>query len=138
VISARRLAQGLAQLLAQDIARMLALGLVLLLAVAPAAAMVPAASFPAAYRCDGDLLEAHYDNGAVDAPAIANSSAGTVPGAIVLLEWRGLRLQLPRTNNAGAPSYTDGRWWWSLEDPAHPDLRERRGGIRRYACDLPF
>ena len=46
---------------------------------------------------------------------IPNTSAGTLPGDGVLIHWRKLTLQLPRTNNAGAPSYTDGRWWWRVE-----------------------
>nr|WP_286194923.1 hypothetical protein [Synechococcus sp. CCY 0621] len=86
------------------------------------------------YRCDGDLLLATSDNGAVDAPGIPNSAAGTVPGATVLLEWRDLRLQLPRTNNAGPPSYTDGLWWWSLEDPQQPRFLHRRGAIEQFSC----
>jgi hypothetical protein len=58
-----------------------------------------------------------------------------VPGAFVVLRWRGLSLQLPRTNNAGAPSYTDGQWWWSLEDPQRPRFQRSRGLIETYACE---
>ena len=93
-----------------------------------------AAAAVVAYRCDGDPLLATSDNGAVDAPGIPNTVAGTVPGATVLLEWRDLRLQLPRTNNAGPPSYTDGIWWWSLEDPAQPRFLHRRGAIESFSC----
>jgi hypothetical protein len=71
----------------------------------------------------------------VDAPAIPNMAAGTPPGAYVVLAWRGVRLQLPRTNNAGAPSYTDGRWWWSPVDPEHPEFKQRRGGVESYICE---
>jgi predicted NAD/FAD-dependent oxidoreductase len=111
------------------------LALVLLLCLALGSPATAAASATAvAYRCDGDLLLATSDNGAVDAPAIPNTLAGTVPGATVLLEWRGLRLQLPRTNNAGPPSYTDGLWWWSLEDPAQPRFLHRRGAIESFSC----
>ena len=70
----------------------------------------------------------------VTAQPIPNSSQGTVPGDVILLSWRGVTLQLPRTNNAGAPSYTDGRWWWQVEDPDHPDFRQRRGTIVSYDC----
>ena len=42
---------------------------------------------------------------------------------------------LPRTNNAGAPSYTDGQWWWSLEDPQRPRFQRSRGSIETYACE---
>jgi hypothetical protein len=89
-----------------------------------------------AFRCDGDLLLARVDNGPVDAPGIANGAAGTVPGAFVVLRWRELALQLPRTNNAGDPSFTDGKWWWSLEDPAHPRFRLRQGlgTISEFRC----
>jgi predicted NAD/FAD-dependent oxidoreductase len=119
--------------------RLLALVLLLCLALgSPVAAVaVPTAAVAAdtmAYRCDGDLLVATADNGAVDAPGIPNTVAGTVPGATVLLEWRGLRLQLPRTNNAGPPSYTDGIWWWSLEHPAQPRFLHRRGAIESFSC----
>lgn len=109
------------------------LALVLLpLLQAPAPAL---AASPEAYRCDGDPLLALADNGAVDAIGIPNTAAGTVPGAFVVLRWRGVTLQLPRTNNAGAPSYTDGKWWWSLEDPAAPRFQQRQGSVISYACE---
>ncbi|MBW4531481.1 MAG: NAD(P)-binding protein [Aphanothece saxicola GSE-SYN-MK-01-06B] len=112
--------------------RLLALLLLLCLALAGPARAAAAEAVP--YRCDGDLLLATSDNGAVDAPGIPNTTGGTVPGATVLLEWRDLRLQLPRTNNAGPPSYTDGLWWWSLEDPQQPRFLHRRGAIERFSC----
>ena len=112
--------------------RLLSLVLVLLLLlVAPAAW---AAAVPERYLCDGDGLEAMLHNGAVDASEIPNSDGGTVPGAFIVLQWRGLSLQLPRTNNAGIPSYTDGRWWWQAEDPDRPNFREYRGSVKTYAC----
>ena len=69
----------------------------------------------AAWICDGDRLTAEPIQLARDAfgamaEPIPNSADGTVPGDVILLSWRGVTLQLPRTNNAGAPSYTDGRW----------------------------
>jgi hypothetical protein len=79
------------------------------------------------YSCNGETLIASLHTGAVDDPLIPNRSGITLPGAFVVLEWQQQVLQLPRTNNAGAPSFTDGRWWWSLEDQDHPDLRQRRG-----------
>jgi hypothetical protein len=72
--------------------------------------------------------------GAVDAVGIPNTVAGTPPGAYVLISWRDLRLQLPRTNNAGPPSYTDGRWWWSPVDPEQPEFKQRRAAVEAYAC----
>lgn len=86
------------------------------------------------YRCDGDPLVATAHSGAVDAADIPNSSAGTLPGAFIVLEWRGLSLQLPRTNNAGSPSYTDGRWWWQAEDEDQPEFAERRGAVHNVIC----
>jgi len=100
----------------------------------PASAGLPATTPAVRYRCGGDLLLARSENGAVDAVAIPNISAGTPPGAFVVLEWRGISLQLPRTNNAGAPSYTDGRWWWSIENPDQPRFRLRRGAIEEFPC----
>ena len=112
--------------------RLLSLVLVLLLLlVAPASW---AAAVPERYLCDGDGLDAMLHNGAVDASEIPNSEAGTVPGAFIVLQWRGLSLQLPRTNNAGIPSYTDGRWWWQAVDPDRPSFREYRGSVKTYAC----
>jgi hypothetical protein len=99
-----------------------------------ASAGLPATTPVMRYCCGGDLLLARSENGAVDAVAIPNISAGTPPGAFVVLEWRGISLQLPRTNNAGAPSYTDGRWWWSLENPDQPRFRLRRGAIEEIPC----
>ena len=97
------------------------------------------ADVPADWLCDGDLLHAEAVAGAVDISGlpqgIPNSSAGTLPGDGVLIHWRDLHLQLPRTNNAGAPSYTDGRWWWRVEDPDHPEFLERRGSVLTHSCE---
>ena len=79
------------------------------------------------YQCDGDDVIATIDRGAVDAIGIPNTIDGTVPGSFVVLQWRDLKLQLPRTNNAGAPSFSDGKWWWDLEDPEHPGFKLRQG-----------
>ena len=99
----------------------------------------PALPVSAAWVCDGDRLTAEpiqmgRDAFGAMAQPIPNIAEGTVPGDLILLRWRGVTIQLPRTNNAGAPSYTDGRWWWQVEDPEHPDFRQRKGGIISYAC----
>lgn len=100
----------------------------------------PSNPVEASWLCEGDLLKAEELSlgreaiGATAAP-LPNTTAGTMPGDGVLLHWRGVKLQLPRTNNAGTPSYTDGRWWWQVKDPLHPDFRERRGSVITYACD---
>lgn len=91
-----------------------------------------------AYSCEGDRLTALLVSGAVDDPTIPDPSRGSVPvGGFVLLQWRNLSLQLPRSNNAGPASFTDGKWWWSLEDPAHPRFRLRRGlgGMEAFTCE---
>jgi len=90
---------------------------------------------PQHYLCEGDPLLAEVHTGAVDALGIPNAAAGTVPGAFIVLRWRGVSLQLPRTNNAGTPSYSDGRWWWQALDPQHPDFAQRRGDWEAYRCD---
>ena len=87
------------------------------------------------WLCDGDLLVATVHNGAVDAAEIPNSAGGTVPGAFIVLQWRGVSLQLPRTNNAGTPSYSDGRWWWQALDADHPEFAQRRGDWETYRCE---
>ena len=90
------------------------------------------------YLCGGDPLVATVHNGAVDAADIPNSAGGTVPGAFIVLQWRGVTLQLPRTNNAGSPSYTDGRWWWQAEDPQRPVFAQRsgwNGSLEPYSCE---
>jgi hypothetical protein len=115
--------------------------LVLLAAIVPPGAALAAGGLagpPLSYRCDGDPLLAQLGNGPLDDLSIPDPSTGPVPvGGFVLLQWRGLNLQLPRTNNAGAASFTDGRWWWSLEDPARPRLRERLGvgSVRDFRCE---
>ena len=90
--------------------------------------------------CDGDRLSVEITRGAVDTTGlnqdIPNSLQGTLPGDGVLLRWRDLVLQLPRTNNAGSPSYTDGRWWWRVEDVSAPEFFERRGTVIRHECEL--
>jgi len=92
---------------------------------------------PVAYLCDGEPLEALLVKGGMDDPTIPDPSTAPVPvGGFVVLQWRGLSLQLPRTNNAGPASFTDGKWWWSLEDPAHPRFRLRRGrgDVQDFRC----
>lgn len=113
--------------------RLLGLLLSLLLAgPAWAAAITPLQSDH--YLCDNAPLVAQVFAGAVDAPGVPNTAAGTPPGAYVVLNWQGVSLQLPRTNNAGTPSYTDGRWWWRADDPQHPEFKQRRGSIETYSC----
>ena len=91
------------------------------------------------WLCEGDRLSVEITRGAVDATGltagIPNSLEGTLPGDGVLLRWRDLKLQLPRTNNAGAPSYTDGRWWWRMVDASAPEFWERRGTVIRHQCE---
>ena len=90
--------------------------------------------------CDGDRLSVEITRGAVDitglSEGIPNTLEGTLPGDGVLLRWRDLELQLPRTNNAGSPSYTDGRWWWHVVDASAPEFWERRGTVIRHQCEL--
>jgi len=92
------------------------------------------------WLCEGDPLTLERIDlgqeamGAVVTP-IPNTAAGTVPGDALLIHWRGVELQLPRTNNAGVPSYTDGRWWWRVLDPDHPEFRQRRGAVESYRCE---
>jgi hypothetical protein len=103
---------------------------------APAIADTPLP--PQAYLCDGDPLIAELVRGPMDDPTIPDPSAAPVPvGGWVVLRWRELNLQLPRTNNAGQASFSDGKWWWSLEDPAHPRFRLRRplGEPQEFACE---
>ena len=114
------------------LAPLLALVLSLLPLLSPASAV--AAEH---YLCGGDPLSADVHAGAVDEPGIPNSSQGTVPGAFIVLQWRGVSLQLPRTNNAGTPSYSDGRWWWQALDPDHPDFAQLRGDWESYGCERP-
>jgi hypothetical protein len=121
-------------------ALLLAAWLLLALPGAMVAAPIPAPIQPLTeqrYVCAGDPLIARVDNGSVDTLAIPNVSGGTVPGAFVVLRWRDLSLQLPRTNNAGAPSFSDGKWWWSVEDPDHPRFLLRRGAEQEFDCRRP-
>jgi len=109
----------------------------LLLFLSPNPAWADGAPSPEAYLCDGEPLTALLVKGPMDEPAIPDPSTGPVPiGGNVVLAWRGLSLQLPRTNNAGPSSFSDGKWWWSLEDPAHPRFRLRRpfGDIQDFSC----
>lgn len=109
-----------------------------MLLLSPHPAWAEGAPSPEAYLCDGEPLTALLMKGPMDEPAIPDPSTGPVPiGGNVVLAWRGLSLQLPRTNNAGPASFSDGKWWWSLEDPAHPRFRLRRplGDIQDFSCE---
>ncbi|WP_255023946.1 hypothetical protein [Cyanobium sp. T1G-Tous] len=110
----------------------IALSLLMLLTAPSAHASTTTAQH---FLCEGDSLEAIAFNGAVDAVGIPNSNADTVPGAFMVLRWRELSLQLPRTNNAGIPSYSDGRWWWQALDPDHPQFAQLRGNAEHYSCE---
>jgi len=115
------------------------LSLAILLAPFPLAAAWALNSPPAqSYRCDGEPLTALLVRGAMDEATIPDPSNAVVPiGGYVVLQWQGISLQLPRTNNAGSASFTDGKWWWSLEDQDHPRFRLRGGlgAIQDFACD---
>ena len=124
----------------QELLNRISRGLFSLLLSFPLLLVFEAEPVAAAWICDGDRLTAETIHLGRDAIAtttepIPNISDGTSPGDLILLTWRGVTLQLPRTNNAGVPSYTDGRWWWQVEDPDHPDLRQRRSTITRYCCE---
>ena len=101
--------------------------------------LVPQTPAAADWICDGDRLQVEPFRGAVDptglSDSIPNTLGDTLPGDGVLLTWRDITLQLPRTNNAGTPSYTDGRWWWREDDPEQPEFFERRGSIIRHSCE---
>jgi hypothetical protein len=103
-----------------------------------AMALPSAAPLPSGERflCDGEPLLVERVSGAVDAIGIPNTLAGTLPGAYVVLRWQGVQLQLPRTNNAGAPSYSDGKWAWREPEPDQAELllRSPGGDLRRYRC----
>ncbi len=89
------------------------------------------------YVCAGDPLVATYDQGPVDADGLPNTIYGTLPGSFVVLQWRDLKLQLPRTNIAKAPIYSDNKWMWILEDPQQPLLLLNQGGTSQYDCVQP-
>jgi hypothetical protein len=117
----------------------LLLSFVIMLAPSPLPAAWALNSPPAqSYRCDGEPLTALLVRGAMDEATIPDPSSAVVPiGGYVVLQWQGISLQLPRTNNAGPASFTDGKWWWSLEDQDHPRFRLRSGlgAIQDFACD---
>ena len=134
----RAMALGLLSLMRTFALSALVIVLAVVMAIAgpaPALALVEAESGAQHYLCDGEPLLAEIHNGAVDAIDIPNSSAGTVPGAFVVLQWRGISLQLPRSNNAGQPSYTDGRWWWSSHAPDQIEFEQLRGKVHSYSCE---
>jgi len=133
---------------ARDALGRLLMGLLLVLlgplsfgSVAPVrSALAATTQAPQSYRCDGDPLVALLINGPMDDPSIPDPSTGSVPiGGSVVLQWRQRSLQLPRTNNAGPVSFSDGTWWWSLEDASQPRFRHRRGpgDVEDFACELP-
>lgn len=126
---------------AQARLRALAAFLTLALSLAlPAPALADRGPELSRFLCEGEPLTATVERGAVDAMGIPNSVGGTVPGSFVVLEWRQVRLQLPRGNDAGAPVFSDGKWLWSPQDPDHPEhplLRLRRpgGDVQAFACE---
>ena len=104
------------------------------LASASAAALEPAVR---SYRCEGEPLEVTLLPGPVDAVGIPNTLAGTLPGASLVLRWQGVERPLPRTNNAGAPSYSDGQWFWQQDgaDRARLLLRLASGDRQEIRCE---
>lgn len=127
------------QQLAPGLIRSIGRGLLTLLIVLGVEGAALASTPPTTqWSCDGEPLSIDFTSGAVDLRGlpsdVPNTEGNTAPGDGVLIQWRGQTLQLPRTNNAGTPSYTDGRWWWRALDPEHPEWKERRGRIISYTC----
>ncbi|MFM7265402.1 MAG: hypothetical protein ACKOZW_07390 [Cyanobium sp.] len=89
------------------------------------------------YRCAGEPLVVTLLPGPVDAVGIPNTLAGTLPGASLLLRWQGVQRPLPRTNNAGAPSYSDGQWFWQEDgaEQARLLLRLASGDRQEIRCE---
>lgn len=89
------------------------------------------------YRCDGEPLQVTLLPGPVDAVGIPNTLAGTLPGASLVLRWQGVERPLPRTNNAGSPSYSDGQWYWQEDGSDHARLllRLATGDRREIRCE---
>lgn len=88
------------------------------------------------YLCDGETLSTVFQPGAVDALDLPNQSAGTLPGSFLLVRWRGIQLQLPRTNDAGPPRFSDGKWLWQF-NPGQPPrflLRQGLGQVEEFSC----
>jgi hypothetical protein len=111
------------------------LALLLATLVLGAFAVAPAwAAAPERYVCAGEPLVAVVHAGAVDAPGIPNTSAGTAPGAFVVLRWRDLSLQLPLSNASGFPSYSDSMWFWSEADPEQPTFSLLVGSREQFPC----
>ena len=89
------------------------------------------------YRCDGEALSTVFQPGAVDAVDLPNQSAGTLPGSFLVVRWRGIQLQLPRTNDAGPPRFSDGKWLWQF-NPGEPPrflLRQGLGEVQEFGCE---
>lgn len=82
------------------------------------------ASDAAQWLCEGDPLSAERLGLGLEAM-----------GPLAAPRWRGITLQLPRTNNAGVASYTDGRWWWRELDSERPEFQQRRGAVEHYSCE---
>ena len=112
------------------------ISLVMILALGGAACA--STEMEAPWSCDGEPLSVRLTSGAVDLRGlpsnVPNTEGNTAPGDGVLIKWREQTLQLPRTNNAGPPSYTDGRWWWRVLTPGQAEWKERRGQIISYTC----
>ena len=90
------------------------------------------------FTCDGELLETTIYNNQNGIFTIVAPLQEIDAGGFVVLHWKELSLMLPRTFNTGETSFTDGKWWWSYEDPEHPQLRlrKRRGDIKDFKCDV--
>lgn len=87
------------------------------------------------FLCGGDPLDAFEFYCGLDAVDIPNSNEDRVPGAFIVLRWNKSSIKLPRTNNAGVPSYSDGRWRRRTLDPDHPDFAQQRGKVGLYSFE---
>ncbi len=106
----------------------------LFLAVYPPQAFGPSNS---TYICEGDKLEATIYNNQDGSFKVLEPLEKLDAGAFAVLNWKDIVLMLPRTFNSGETSFTDGKWWWSYEDPNPPRFRRRNplGDITDFTCD---
>ncbi len=105
--------------------------LVGLLIARPSAAW---SSLPQHYSCGGDPLLARVETRFDLFGELDPLPASGPPDSLVVLQWRNLTLQLPRSQDPGPASYTNGTWTWDGTDSRHPRLSLLREERQDFPC----
>ena len=101
---------------------------------------------PPSFNCEGEYLTSIIYNNLNGDYKVLEDVEDIDEGAFTVINWRGLKIMLPRTFNYGEISFTDRRWWWSYMDKenrlnvTHPRFMhvKQDGQIESFKCEANY